>query len=153
MKQKLLYTLLLLIGIAQRTMAQEEAYAVLSDDEKTVTFYYDNQRNERHGVVDIREGEGRDFENIHTAVFSPSFVHYRSTKTAYWFDGCWALSSIIGLKNFNTANVTDMTGMFRRCSSLTNINWSDLNTTNVKSMREIFPDFAEASPLAPLHII
>ena len=40
--------------------------------------------------------------------------------------------------NFNTSNVTEMDEMFRRCSSLTNLDLSSFNTANVKTMYDMF---------------
>ena len=46
---------------------------------------------------------------------------------------CSSLTNI-NLSNFNTNNVTDMSGMFSGCKSLTNINLSNFNTNNVTNM-------------------
>ena len=43
----------------------------------------------------------------------------------------------INLSNYNTNNVTDMSGMFYGCSSLKEINLSNFNTNNVTSMIEM----------------
>ena len=44
----------------------------------------------------------------------------------------------INLSNFYTNNVTNMGGMFSRCSSLTKINLSNFNTNNVTDMECMF---------------
>ena len=49
------------------------------------------------------------------------------------FDECSSLTNL-NLSNFNTTNVTDMSYMFSECSSLTNLNLSSFNTTNVTNM-------------------
>ena len=41
------------MGMVQGTMAQKEAYAVLSEDKQTVTFYFDDQKADRNGVKEI----------------------------------------------------------------------------------------------------
>ena len=53
------------------------------------------------------------------------------------FFNCISLT-IINLSNFNTQNVTNMSGIFSECSSLTNINLSNFNTQNVNKMSDMF---------------
>ncbi len=42
------------------------------------------------------------------------------------------------MSNFNTANVTDIGGMFYGCSSLTSLDLSNFNTANVTNMYAMF---------------
>ena len=44
----------------------------------------------------------------------------------------------IDLSNFNTNNVTDMSLMFYKCSSLKELNLNNFNTNNVTNMRWMF---------------
>ena len=120
-----------------------EPYAVLSADSLTVTFYYDDQKAARGGMdinnsYIINNNSRPPYGSATTAVFDASFADFRPTSTAYWFVHCFSLSSITGLENLNTANVTNMTGMFRNCSSLTNLDLSSFNTQNVTYMTEMF---------------
>ena len=55
----------------------------------------------------------------------------------YMFSLCKSLTKI-NLSNFNSENITDMTGMFYGCQSLTNINFSNFNTKNVTNMNYMF---------------
>ena len=48
------------------------------------------------------------------------------------------LTSITFGSSFNTENVTNMSGMFLECSSLTNLNLSNFNTENVTNMNDMF---------------
>ena len=66
---------------------------------------------------------------------------------SFMFEGVWnssartclpALTRIDFGDNFNTANVTNMLGMFNHCSSLTSLNLSNFNTTNVTNMAYMF---------------
>ena len=52
---------------------------------------------------------------------------------SYMFHKCNSLTNI-DLSNFNTQNVTNMSGMFYGCNSLTNIDLSNFNTQNVTYM-------------------
>ena len=59
------------------------------------------------------------------------------TNTNYMFYKCSSLTNL-NLSNFNTTNVTNMSDMFSECSSLTNLNLSNFNTTNVTNMSDMF---------------
>ena len=54
----------------------------------------------------------------------------------YMFTGCVALSEL-GIR-INTEKVTDMSGMFSSCSSLTTLDLSSFKTTNVTNMSSMF---------------
>ena len=146
MSKRLLSILLFLIGIVQGTIAQEkEPYAVLSDDGKTVTFYYDTQKASRSGVVEINnshvdtwKGESNAYGTAVEAHFDASFAAYRPTSTAYWFDECRQLVSITDMENLKTENVTDMGYMFCACSSLMSLDLGNFNTANVTDMTALF---------------
>ena len=121
-----------------------EAYAVLSNDEKTLTFYYDNKKSTHPGY-----GDGYVFKvpqdnsaplwyqksDITTVIFDPSFADARPTTCRLWFCYKDKLSSIIGIEYLNTSKVTSMDQMFSGCEKLTEIDLSDFNTDNVTSQK------------------
>ena len=121
-----------------------EAYAVLSSDGNTVTFYYDSQKASRGGIdinnseIASDSGSASPYGSAKTAVFDSSFASYRPSSTAYWFTECGRLTSITGMEYLNTANVTDMRYMFYRCLSLTNLDVSNFNTNQVTDMSYMF---------------
>ena len=127
---------------------ESEPYAILSNDNTVLTFYYDRMKNERNGMsvepfTYIYGGVGSGWyvqrESITTVVFDDSFANCNNiTSTAYWFYGCINLSTIKDIKNLKTENVTDMLCMFYGCSSLTTLDVSNFNTSNVMSMRSMF---------------
>ena len=55
------------------------------------------------------------------------------------FAQCSSLTSL-DLSSFNTSNVTDMRGLFEGCKNLTSLNISGFNTSNVKYMDAMFMD-------------
>ena len=123
----------------------DEAYAALSDDNATLTFYYDKNKEDRNGMdigpfyetEDIGWYDRRD--DIKTVKFDKSFDNYHDvSSTGIWFHSCKKLSQISNLQYLHTENVTDMGGMFLGCSSLTSINVSGFNTQNVTSMEGMF---------------
>lgn len=122
-----------------------EPYAALSEDKTTLTFYYDTNKESRGGMdlaplysaADCPWYEQR--ESITKVVFDDSFAQTHDiTATNFWFCGCTNLSTIEGLGNLNTENVTMMFSMFNGCSSLTNIDVSHFNTSNVQLMSYMF---------------
>ena len=137
-----------------------ESYAVLADNTdvtstdaetgevtygKTLTFYYDTEKTARNGMSvgpfeGIRDQSWYDYRNSITAVvFDNSFAACDTlTSTSCWFYECDHLTSITGIENLNTANVTSMVGMFIRCTAMTDIDVSHFNTANVTDMTSMF---------------
>ena len=60
------------------------------------------------------------------------------TSTALWFHDCRNLESITGLEYLDTSNVTNMSHMFSKCYSLTDLNVSMLDTSKVTNMSHMF---------------
>ena len=119
-----------------------EPYAVLSDDNTVLTFYYDDQKEARSGMsvgpfTDYGQNGWRSL-NVTKVVFDQTFANCHPTSTAFWLDGLYNLNEIEGIENLNTDNVTDMRSMFEACSSLTSIDFSHFNTENVTSFDHMF---------------
>ena len=127
-----------------------EAYVHLSTDETTLTFYYDTLRADRDGTtwgISDKETCSLLFScsawaghrnsrstTVLTAVFDASFRDFRPTTTAGWFYELHLLESIEGLEYLNTSQVKDMRGMFFGCESLSALDLSSFDTSNVASM-------------------
>lgn len=148
MKKFLFYLIIAcLIAVMPKTVNAAEAYATLSDDKMTLTFYYDNQKTSRNGI-DIGPFEKRKLrgwheysETITTVVFDNSFANMTElTSTAYWFSSFQDLTTIKGIENLKTGNVTDMSAMFHECLTLTSIDVSNFDTRNVKNMEGMFTE-------------
>ena len=125
------------------TKLDSRAYAVVN--EGVITFYYDNQTDNRTGTVfsvpEAGHAEawvGSTNETITKTVFDVSFYGYVPSSTAYWFCNFNALKTIEGFGNLNTESVTDMTRMFYNCNSLESLDLSTFNTTNVTDMTGMF---------------
>ena len=133
-----------------------EPYAVLSDNNTVLTFYYDDQKSARGGMdvgpfsflSEQREAPYRtnspwdsERSSITNVVFDASFANCTSiTSTALWIYGFDNLTTISGLEYLNTSNVTDMNRMFYGCSSLTNLNLSTFDTSNLINLQATFAD-------------
>ena len=148
MKCSLLFRLFILVTAVMCALGvnAQEAYAVYTSDNTTLTFYYDNMRYSREGMTynlsTWNNGPGwcndgtRDY--VTNVVFDPSFVDARPTSTYNWFYHMEQLQSISGMNYFNTSEVTDMGSMFNSCESLTSVDVSNFNTANVTDMVLMF---------------
>ena len=135
---------------AMRGGGGAEPYAVLSENNTVLTFYYDDQKTARGGMDvgpftyyskrgwDQGDSDGT-VEGIERVVFDESFANCTTiTSTSYWFHGFKDLKTIIDLNNLKTDNVTDMAKMFSGCSSLTSLDVSGFNTENVTNTTQMF---------------
>ena len=143
--KKLSFSLLLALLVPMVARAQKP-YAVLSDDNSVLTFYFDDQKAERNGMDVGPFSSYPDYPSwydnsseITSVVFDESFANCTTlTSTAFWFYFFKNLSSITGISNLKTDNVTDMRSMFDGCSSLTSLDLSGFKTDNVTDMRYMF---------------
>ena len=134
-------------------ICQKEAYAVLSPEGKTFTFYFDEKKSSRQGKVCGLNVENHCPEwvmmdyyatpllmigDITTVVFDESFKDARPVSCAYGFGGFEDLTKIEGISNLNTSEVTDMRGMFCRCQSLSSLDLSNFDTSKVTDMGDMF---------------
>ena len=121
-------------------------YACYTSSNKTLTFYYDNQRDSRTGTTyDLNTGKnatGWDTDgtksSVTKVVFDPSFAEVRPTTTYRWFYQMTNLESIEGICYLNTSEVTNMFGMFAVCKKLTVLDLSGFNTAQVTDMGAMF---------------
>ena len=128
------------------TIKENEAYAHVSADGATLTFYYDELKTTRDGHVyplnedyDLPQWTSNAWNNsIQTVVFNTSFAKARPTTTAKWFVNMEQLTTITGLENLNTSEVTNMMQMFSYCKQLTTLDLSTLNTEKVQTMYGMF---------------
>jgi len=119
------------------------AYAVDEAGGKT-TLYYDTEAGSKGDKarpiwIYYRE-KGAVWSSIGSDVteveFHPSFANCKP-KT-FSFNECENLKQIKGIEYLNTEEMTDMSGMFYNCSSLTSLDLSNFNTANVTYMSRMF---------------
>ncbi len=119
---------------------EKQVYTVF--DEGTLTYYYDDQMDSRSGekeVYDQSDGLRISYKSdVLEANITPSMKDAPLTSTDRMFYGLSNMTSIHGLENLNTANVTNMSDMFYGCQSLTSLDVSSFNTENVTSMGAMF---------------
>ena len=148
-----LFSFLLATPLSAQAQTRE-AYVSQSEDETTLTFYYDALRATRTGTTwGIEEtksvifdgtfpewaGTSQEVDKTTTrVVFDASFRDFRPTTTAKWFYDCKALKQIEGMEYLNTSEVKDMSKMFYGCSALTALDLKNFNTKNVTDMSSMF---------------
>ena len=158
MKKHLLSLLVALVAtVSSLPMAAQEAYAVFTEANSTLTFYYDNLRSTRPGTsYDVPTKAATPgwtgtktapYDKIKHAVFDGSFANYRPTFTYSWFQRCVNLQDIKDIRNLNTENVISMKNMFMSCSSLTSLDLANFNTENVTDMCGMFDNCSSLKSL------
>ena len=119
-------------------------YAIYNATAHSLTFYNDGQALSKSGMlIYMPEGtatpEWQDYRaDITTVTFDESFTTFQPTTTARWFNGFNELTTINGLTNLNTSQVTTMQAMFQSCFKLTQCDVSGFNTANVTNMSSMF---------------
>ena len=118
---------------------QKEPYAVLSNNNTTLTFYYDHLKSDRNGM-NIEDKKWKNhWDDIVTVFFDESFANcHNICSTGDWFGGFRNLTSVVGLKNLDTSKVTDMSSMFTGCQSLQSLDLSNFDTSKVTNMDSMF---------------
>ena len=155
MHKRLLSLLIVMFAVLMPTkLWAQEPYAVLSEENTVLTFYYDNQKEARNGMsvgpFDSQYFRHWDYyrEEITAVVFDDSFAKCTSlTSTAYWFYACKKLTSISGISNLKTENVRDMCAMFFDCFKLESLDVSGFITTKVEDMSRLFSGCASLTSL------
>ena len=119
-------------------------YTVFNTETKTLTFKYGDKPGsgiEYDVPTDPNTTPGwisHHQADITKVVFDASFKDARPTSCYTWFYGFEKLTTIEGIKNLNTEDVTNMSYMFRDCSSLESLDLSSFNTANVTRMGSMF---------------
>ena len=129
--------------VIQSPKAENEVYAEFVESTSTLTYYYDNKRASRTGVTVLYDSENSSlFEEfklkVTKGVVDVSMKDANMTSTANMFARLGNMTSIEGLTNLNTKNVTDMTSMFELCFKLTSVDLSSFNTAKVEKMSRMF---------------
>ena len=150
-----LVTMLLLVtamAMPKMAWAQNQMYTELSSG--TLTFKYGEKPTGGGDITvyDIPDSSrspewNSQASSITTVVFDDSFKNARPTMCYGWFWGCTSLTTINGIENLNTENVTDMRYMFRNCSSLSTLDLSGFNTAKVMLMEYMFYGCSELTTI------
>ncbi len=140
-KTKRIYLLIFaLVAMVSGAKAESTAYAEYKDS--TLTFKF-GELPAGGLVYDLKKILGMPgwysyHEAVKTVVFDTSFSEAHPQSCELWFYQMTSLTSIQGIENLNTSEVTTMSNMFCGCSALTSIDLSNFNTTNVEYMGLMF---------------
>ena len=166
---KRIITLLTIVMLTTAAWSEKTAQAIWTEGNKTLTFTYaepvsvgstyggQTVTNVWSGTAVTATGTsapGPGWVNtvagtMTTVKFDSSFKNVKPTSCYRWFYYCGKLTTITGISNLTTTNVTDMRQMFYRCSSLTSLNLSSFNTAKVTVMNLMF---AGCSSLTSLNL-
>ena len=129
--------------------AEPTAYAEYQDG--VLVFRYGEKPN-KSNVYDASDtgsypGWYDRRNSISAVMFDSSFITARPKSCNSWFRGMVNLTTMSGLYNLNTSNVTDMSYMFYGCASLNTLNVYNLNTSNVTDMSYMFCGCASLNTL------
>ena len=134
---------------------EKEAYVVQSQDETTLTFYYDTNILNHEGTVFPIDETQSDEEGgygypiwagtlkeantlVKKAKFDAYLKDYLPTSIGSWFYNCQALETVEGLENLNTSNVQYAFSMFVNCVSLKVLDLSSWDMSKVTDIAEMF---------------
>ena len=131
----------------------KKVYTVYDEEKQTLTYRYDNSYYLSNTNQELYDPSALRFEAYHDkvkkAVIDPSMKDAPLTSMRNMFYGGYnmktskaqsltAMTTIEGLGNLNTTNVTDMNQMFAACNALTSLNLSAFDTQNVTDMNSMF---------------
>ena len=128
-------------------------YAILDTSTGTLTFKY-GPMPEGDNVFETENTGTKgpwDRSVIKTVIFESSYSAARPTTTEGWFSSCTLLTSISGIENLNTSEVTDMHNMFNGCSNLESLDVSHFNTSKVTNMNGMFRECKKLQTLDVSH--
>jgi len=128
------FALLLAMALGASGVYAQEAYKVLNDG--VLTFYYDEEKENRAGEVFGFNFSVNDPQTIRKVVFDSSISNFQpeGINLNSLFRNYSELTEIEGINYLNTSNVTDMGDMFRDCSSLESLDLSNFDTSSVIDM-------------------
>ena len=155
----LLMLLLLPAGmVAQKAASSSKYIATYESSTQTLTFKKlvgetlpENsawvEDKQTVAAINTKLGNG----TIVHIVFDKSFSTYTPTSLSSFFENLTKLETITGLEYLNTEKVTDMNGMFYRCSKLTSLDVTKFNTAKVTNMRYMFCSCSSLTSLDVTH--
>ena len=109
-------------------------------------FGYDfvkNNKNKCKMIIDNKEYEITDKYNIENYNNNKLYIKLKGidnvTNMSYMFNKCSSLTSLPDISKWNNNNITNMSGMFDGCSSLSSLpDISKWNIDNVTNINNIF---------------
>ncbi len=122
----------------------KEAYAELTEENGTLTFYYDFDKDTREGTIYNLPWVGDDAEwyndryDIYRVKFDKSFSGFKLKTAHRMFANLDYLQNIVGFEYFNTEDISDMSEMFYSTDGLRILDLRKLNVSSVTNMDRMF---------------
>ena len=92
-------------------------------------------------------------ESLEEMVIESTFSNVKPTSCSQWFKDCANLTTITGLSNLNTSEITDISGMLQNCSSLESLTLgANFDTSELNSYSNLFSGSSIADGNAVLTI-
>ena len=161
--RKLLFPLALGLMMTLGAQATKQVYTSYNASNNTLTYYYDEDYAKQNRPNSVKydptstEARWTNYnEDVTTIAIDESMKDAPLTSMNRMFYGRSANSqlyklskatSITGLDNLPTKNVTDMHSMFFGLESLKSLNLSSFNTANVEDMSEMFENLHSLTSL------
>ena len=146
MRKSILFLALGLMMTIGAQAGEKKVYTVF-DGVNKLTYYYDDQYGSRTGTVEYYRPAEEDtrfsayYNDVTVVIIDASMKNAQLTSTKRMFAGGYGLKQLIsisGMENLVTDEVTDMSEMFTKSTSLKAIDLSHFNTANVTDMSEMF---------------
>ncbi|MCR4664364.1 MAG: BspA family leucine-rich repeat surface protein [Paludibacteraceae bacterium] len=145
MKNAIRFLVLLALMAAQTLKADNEIYGFFSEDGKTFTLNFDENKTKNSGLTPD-EWIGYEYQSNRTkvekVVFDKSMDKARPTTTFSWFGGFSKLTTIEHIDYLHTDEVTTMTDMFWNCRRLTSLDIHHFCMEKVTNVNGMFADCA-----------
>lgn len=146
---------------AQSVFAEQTVYTSYNSSTKTLTYYYDEyfgNTTDRPNSVAYEPSSSAQrwagyYSQVKTIVIDESMQNAPLTSMRYMFfsgnsnQTLSNVTSITGLDNLNTADVTNMTAMFEGLKRLTSLDVSNFNTAKVIYMGQMFENCSALTSL------
>ena len=124
---------------------EKEYYRIYFNNSKEeITKNYLEDKNKPNLIQIIINNKVKSFKKlfykckcINQIIFCKKFINTNITDMSEMFSGCTSLKEL-DISNLNTNNVKLMNSMFNDCSSLKELNVSNFNINNIFYMRSIF---------------
>ena len=122
----------------------------------TLTFLCGYKKTLGENEYELNSGKKMPRWSTHNSkffkvVFEASFANARPTSCYAWFQDFKNLTQIEGIENLNTANVTNMSYMFKGCSNLAVLDVTHFNTAKVTIMSYMFKGCSNLAELDVTH--
>lgn len=121
--------------------AENIASGEIDEDYGQITWVIDNSGKltvtGTGDVISPNSGGYFPWDNYRESITSAVISVTGMTTSAGMFYGCTNITQI-DFSNFDTSRITNMGGMFQGCSSLTALNLSNFNTSSVTNMNSMF---------------